>query len=248
MQRGLARWYICAATAAALHGSLLAFLLSWRLPNPSPVDIIRLSLSHGGEHGGLSASAPAAVAEEAPPPPAPIAKKENPPKVHRLDPSAKHVAKHSAPVAIAAVPSRPTLDASTTDRPGSDASSASALPSSGSSPAGGGGGAGEGGAGGGNGTGGDGEAVEGRAYCEYCPEPGYPMVARRRGWKGVVDVQLVLLADGRVDSASIMHSSGYEVLDKEAVDVARRSRFRLPHRESSAPLRGHIEYRFELLP
>jgi protein TonB len=74
------------------------------------------------------------------------------------------------------------------------------------------------------------------------------MIARRRGWKGVVDVQLVLLANGRVDSASIVHSSGYEVLDKEAVEVARRSRFRLPHRDSTSPLRGHIEYRFELIP
>lgn len=103
------------------------------------------------------------------------------------------------------------------------------------------------GSGGGGGSG-AGEGGDRRAYCEYCPEPGYPMIARRRGWKGTVGVQLILLGDGHVGSASVARSSGYEVLDREAVNVARRSRFRLPRRDEAAPLQGRIEYRFELLP
>jgi TonB family protein len=68
-------------------------------------------------------------------------------------------------------------------------------------------------------------------------------VARRRGWQGTVDVGLVLLADGSVATAEVRRSCGHEVLDREAVAVARRSRFS-PLR--SAPASGHIAYRFEL--
>ncbi len=73
------------------------------------------------------------------------------------------------------------------------------------------------------------------------------MIARRRGWAGVVDIGLVLLADGRVESANVRRSSGYEVLDQAALDVARRSRFMLPD-PTAAPVHGRIEYRFELMP
>jgi protein TonB len=106
--------------------------------------------------------------------------------------------------------------------------------------------------GGGNGSGhssgsGIGDGSDQRAACVYCPEPRYPFIARARGWQGSVDVGLVVLADGSVDGASLRRSSGHGVLDDAAIAVARQSRFRPPAAQGlHVPLRGRIEYRFEL--
>lgn len=97
---------------------------------------------------------------------------------------------------------------------------------------------------GGSGTG---DGNDQRAYCVSCPEPHYPLVARARGWQGIVDVGLLVLADGSVNDASLRRSSGYGVLDKAAIAVARQSRFSPPAVNGlPAPLHGRIEYRFEL--
>ncbi len=96
----------------------------------------------------------------------------------------------------------------------------------------------------GRGTGGSGDQ---RAYCVYCPEPRYPLIARARGWQGTVDVGLLVLADGSVDTAGVRRSSGYGALDRAAIAVARQSRFTPPAAAGlPTPLRGRIEYRFEL--
>jgi TonB family protein len=104
--------------------------------------------------------------------------------------------------------------------------------------------AGEGGRGGGLGD--DGGSDQ-RGYCVYCPAPRYPLMARARGWQGTVRVGLSVSADGSVTEASLRESSGYRVLDRAAVDVARHSRFAPPaSRGLPTPLRGRIDYRFEL--
>ncbi len=71
------------------------------------------------------------------------------------------------------------------------------------------------------------------------------MLARQRNWSGVVVVTLGLDSDGRVHEAFVERSSGYELLDREAIEAARASRFRLPP-GLSPPIRGRIQYRFEL--
>jgi len=83
-----------------------------------------------------------------------------------------------------------------------------------------------------------------RASCAYCPQPHYPLIARARGWQGTVEVLLSVLADGSVNAATLWRSSGYSVLDQAAIAAARHSRFSPPQ---PAPLRGRIEYRFELV-
>ena len=81
----------------------------------------------------------------------------------------------------------------------------------------------------------------------YCPAPRYPYIARARGWQGSVDVELLVLADGTVNTASLGRSSGYGVLDAAAIAVARQSRFSPPAAQGlPAPLHGRMEYRFEL--
>jgi TonB family protein len=91
---------------------------------------------------------------------------------------------------------------------------------------------------------GDGTGLGPRASCAYCPQPHYPLIARARGWEGTVEVLLSVRADGSVNAATLWRSSGYSVLDQAAVVAAQHSRF-TPPRET--PLRGRMEYRFELV-
>jgi protein TonB len=83
-----------------------------------------------------------------------------------------------------------------------------------------------------------------RALCLSCPEPQYPRLARVRGWQGTVDVEIAIGADGKVADASVARSSGYAALDDAALDVARRSRFKLAGIERD--VRGRIAYGFRL--
>jgi TonB family protein len=68
-----------------------------------------------------------------------------------------------------------------------------------------------------------------------------------RGWEGTVNVDVRLSQDGSVHGAEVVESSGYSILDQAAVDVARKSRFRLPQSEQRTT-RGRIAYGFRLTP
>jgi len=57
------------------------------------------------------------------------------------------------------------------------------------------------------------------------PAPEYPDSARRRGIEGTVVVRCVVAADGAVDTAAVVASSGSVALDGAAVTAARRWRF-----------------------
>lgn len=52
----------------------------------------------------------------------------------------------------------------------------------------------------------------------------YPYWARRQGWQGAVTLAFTVLADGRAEEIRILHPSGYEVLDREAVQTIRRAK------------------------
>lgn len=47
----------------------------------------------------------------------------------------------------------------------------------------------------------------------------YPKIAQMRGWQGETIVELELDGTGRLKSKKIIQSSGYEVLDKQALDM-----------------------------
>jgi len=55
----------------------------------------------------------------------------------------------------------------------------------------------------------------------------YPPVALMRGWQGSVTMRLRVSPSGRVIDAQLYTSSGYEVLDKQALEMAIRPE-RLP--------------------
>ena len=47
----------------------------------------------------------------------------------------------------------------------------------------------------------------------------YPKIAQMRGWQGEVIVELLLDGNGKLKSKKIITSSGYEVLDKQALEM-----------------------------
>ncbi len=50
----------------------------------------------------------------------------------------------------------------------------------------------------------------------------YPLLARRKGWQGLVKLQLRIEPDGRLSHIELIGSSGYAVLDKAALDSTYR--------------------------
>lgn len=45
----------------------------------------------------------------------------------------------------------------------------------------------------------------------------YPAIARRKGWQGVVKLQLLIESDGHISDLHIQQTSGYALLDKAAL-------------------------------
>jgi periplasmic protein TonB len=60
--------------------------------------------------------------------------------------------------------------------------------------------------------------------------PVYPRRARRRGWTGVVLLEIHVRADGTVADVEIAETSGHTVLDRAALEAALGWRFEPAHR------------------
>jgi len=63
----------------------------------------------------------------------------------------------------------------------------------------------------------------------------YPAQAMDRGWQGKVEIRLVIGASGTIQSSLITTSSGYEVLDNQALDMVKKAK---PLTPIPAALRG----------
>jgi TonB family protein len=74
-------------------------------------------------------------------------------------------------------------------------------------------------------------------------KPEYPLRARREGWQGTVVVQVVLSSNGTIKSLNLLKSSGYDILDRAAVEAIRGWQF-----SSNVPegCEGKITMRFVL--
>jgi len=74
-------------------------------------------------------------------------------------------------------------------------------------------------------------------------KPEYPVRARREGWQGTVVVQVVLSSNGTIRSLNVLKSSGYDILDRAAVEAIRGLQF-----SSNVPegCEGKITMRFVL--
>ncbi len=83
--------------------------------------------------------------------------------------------------------------------------------------------------------------IQGKVVRRVKPE--YPVRARREGWQGVVVVQIVLSSNGTIKNLDILKSSGYDILDRAAVEAIRNWQF-----SSNVPegCSGKITMRFVL--
>lgn len=69
--------------------------------------------------------------------------------------------------------------------------------------------------------------------------PNYPDASRRRGEQGVVRVELVVDAEGRVANVRVIETSGFSALDAAALEAVREWRFR-PGRRGGLPVTSNI--------
>jgi protein TonB len=51
----------------------------------------------------------------------------------------------------------------------------------------------------------------------------YPIRAVEKGWKGRVEIRLVVGSDGTIKSTLIRRSSTYQILDDQALDMVKKS-------------------------
>lgn len=58
---------------------------------------------------------------------------------------------------------------------------------------------------------------------EFAKHKQYPRIAQMRGWQGTAKVELHLDASGNMTSSAISESSGFEVLDKQALEMVRKA-------------------------
>lgn len=71
------------------------------------------------------------------------------------------------------------------------------------------------------------------------PAPAYPPLSKRRGEEGVVILELLITAEGRVSDLKVSQSSGFPRLDQAALDAVERWRYEPARRNGVA-----IEYRY----
>jgi TonB family protein len=78
-------------------------------------------------------------------------------------------------------------------------------------------------------------------------KPTYPEEARKKGWEGVVRLEAVISKDGRVEKVTVMQSSGYQLLDDEAIRAVKKRRYQ-PAVQNGKPIESirQIPIRFKL--
>ena len=72
-------------------------------------------------------------------------------------------------------------------------------------------------------------SIQGKGFqkvtCLNCVEPKYPKLAIKRGYEGVLKLEILILKSGIVKEVFIRESTGFEILDKAGVNAAFKSKF-----------------------
>lgn len=96
---------------------------------------------------------------------------------------------------------------------------------------------------------GSGRGGERAGYPDYKtnPKPKYPMIARRSGYEGVVLLRVWVTERGKVGKIELERSSGYEVLDKSAIEAVKDWIF-IPAKKNGVSISSWVKVpiRFEL--
>ena len=89
-------------------------------------------------------------------------------------------------------------------------------------------------------------SIQGKGYqkvtCLNCVEPKYPKLAIKRGYEGVLKLEILILKSGIVKEVFIRESTGFEILDKAGVNAALRSKFYPLNKKTNL----NIEYTLKL--
>ena len=67
----------------------------------------------------------------------------------------------------------------------------------------------------------------------YNPKPKYPRAARLMGQEGQAVLRVEVLSSGKAGKIMVEKSTGYELLDREAVEAVKRWRFQPAQRKNS---------------
>ncbi len=73
----------------------------------------------------------------------------------------------------------------------------------------------------------------------------YPYIARRMGWEGKVIISFILTKEGKISLLTVEKSSGYEILDKNAIETIKRVSKYFPLPPLDVKIRLPISYRLE---
>jgi len=72
-------------------------------------------------------------------------------------------------------------------------------------------------------------SIKGKGYqkvtCLSCLEPKYPKLAIKRGYQGVLKLEITILKNGKVKDVFVKESTGFEILDKAGINAAKNSKF-----------------------
>ena len=89
-------------------------------------------------------------------------------------------------------------------------------------------------------------SIKGNGYqqvtCLNCVEPIYPKLAIKRGYEGVLRLEVLILKSGIVKEVFIRESTGFEILDNAGVSAALQSKFYPLTKETNL----NIEYTLKL--
>ena len=75
------------------------------------------------------------------------------------------------------------------------------------------------------------DAPQAQAAVINAVPPDYPAFSEQLGDTGTTIVQVDLLADGKLQNASVLRSSGSQMLDKAAISAAKEAEFRAERRD-----------------
>jgi periplasmic protein TonB len=217
--------------SAALHATALSYpvlFLPARAETFFPVTVLPIEMQNGGGPGvgrhektnqrqanrprREAARRTVSTSDIAPP----VAQEQN-----RLDSGSLTIPDRSEGIALASYPGAATLDEvglegpADTEAGGGEGSGTANVTAGGN------------GHGDGQGTamgGGNGAGLRGVAYA-YNPKPKYPDSARKEGREGTVVLRVLVDEDGRSKSLEVNRSSGFEALDRSAIETVSRWRF-----------------------
>ena len=89
-------------------------------------------------------------------------------------------------------------------------------------------------------------SIQGKGYqkvtCLKCLEPKYPKLAIKRGYEGILTLEILILKSGIVKEVFIKKSTGYDILDKAGINAAFESKFYPLTKETNL----NIEYTLKL--